>query len=51
MTDTEILDDILRMLKPEHPTGDKFINSLEKFRREIVYYIEINRQKQDDGDG
>ena len=47
MTDTEILDNILKMLKPEHPTSDKYINSLEKFRREIVYYIEINRNKRE----
>jgi len=47
MNDTKILDNILKMLKPQHPTNDKFINSLEKFRREIVHYIEINRKEQD----
>ena len=47
MNDTEILDNILKMLKPEYPSSDKFINSLEKFRREIVHYIEINRKEQD----
>lgn len=46
MTDKEILDGILKMLKPEYPSSDKFINSLEKFRREIVHYIEINRKEQ-----
>ena len=51
MTDTEILNNILKMLKPEHASSDKFINSLEKFRREITHYIEINRKHLENKDG
>jgi len=42
--DTEILDSLLKMLKPEYPLDDEFINSLEKFRRELVRYIEVSRR-------
>ena len=44
MDDTEILDSLLNILKPERPLDDEFINSLEKFRRELVRYIEVSRR-------
>ena len=44
MDDTEILDSLLNILKPEYPLDDEFINSFEKFRRELVRYIEVGRR-------